>query len=222
MQARNNLDLYYCEYPIVLNEEISELDPASHKYNRKIDDLSLADYDNLDGLHGFRVELHAVSSGFDIVYETQLYGFLNIVLKYDGYHIGNSDMHHGLGWDGNNSDWPFLIYTILPYNSPSSYETYIKFEEGRLAKKDRDHKYTLTVYAITDDSYVKIPEEYLPKMVKYTEQDLTKEQKQQAQDNIGFSENDAIELAVEMGLVSPVAAEDGSIYTDENGTLYSL
>lgn len=35
-------------------------------------------------------------------------------------------------------------------------------------------------------------------------------------------EVDAIELAARMGLVSPVAAEDGSIYTDENGCVYSL
>jgi hypothetical protein len=35
-------------------------------------------------------------------------------------------------------------------------------------------------------------------------------------------EIDAIEIAAKMGLVSPVAAEDGSIYTDENGALYSL
>jgi hypothetical protein len=35
-------------------------------------------------------------------------------------------------------------------------------------------------------------------------------------------EVDAIELAAKMGLVSPVAAEDGSIYTDENGAMYSL
>ena len=35
-------------------------------------------------------------------------------------------------------------------------------------------------------------------------------------------ENDAIELAAKMGLVSPTAAEDGSIYTDENGAMYSL
>ena len=53
-------------------------------------------------------------------------------------------------------------------------------------------------------------------------QALTDEQKQQAQDNIGFSENDALSLAMELDLVSPVAAEDGSIYTDENGVLYSL
>lgn len=35
-------------------------------------------------------------------------------------------------------------------------------------------------------------------------------------------ENDALIIAVETGLVSPAAAEDGSIYTDENGVLYSL
>lgn len=35
-------------------------------------------------------------------------------------------------------------------------------------------------------------------------------------------EEDALELSVEMGLVSPTAAEDGAIYTDENGVLYAL
>lgn len=35
-------------------------------------------------------------------------------------------------------------------------------------------------------------------------------------------EVDAIELAAKMGLVSPAAAEDGSIYTDESGAVYSL
>lgn len=35
-------------------------------------------------------------------------------------------------------------------------------------------------------------------------------------------EADAIELVIKMGLVSPAAAEDGSIYTDENGVVYSL
>ena len=33
---------------------------------------------------------------------------------------------------------------------------------------------------------------------------------------------DAIEFSAEMGLVSPTAAEDGAIYTDENGVLYTL
>ena len=59
--------------------------------------------------------------------------------------------------------------------------------------------------------------------VSFTEaQTLTDEQKQQAQDNIGFSESDALSLVTDMELVSPVAAEDGSVYTDENGALYSL
>ena len=35
-------------------------------------------------------------------------------------------------------------------------------------------------------------------------------------------EVDAIELAAKMGLTSPTAAEDGAIYTDENGALYTL
>ena len=35
-------------------------------------------------------------------------------------------------------------------------------------------------------------------------------------------EEDAIQIAAKMGLVSPVAAEDGAIYTDENGDVYTL
>lgn len=35
-------------------------------------------------------------------------------------------------------------------------------------------------------------------------------------------ETDAIELVIKMGLVSPVTAEDGAIYTDENDVVYSL
>ena len=37
-----------------------------------------------------------------------------------------------------------------------------------------------------------------------------------------IEEEDAIELAMELNLVSPVAADDGAIYTDENGAMYSL
>lgn len=58
--------------------------------------------------------------------------------------------------------------------------------------------------------------------VSYGAQSLTEEQKQQVQDNIGFSEDDALSLVTELNLVSLAAAEDGSIYTDENGALYSL
>lgn len=32
----------------------------------------------------------------------------------------------------------------------------------------------------------------------------------------------ALEFAIELELISPVAAEDGAVYTDENGILYSL
>lgn len=37
-----------------------------------------------------------------------------------------------------------------------------------------------------------------------------------------IEEMDALSLVAEMNLVSPVTAEDGSIYIDENGALYSL
>lgn len=41
-------------------------------------------------------------------------------------------------------------------------------------------------------------------------------------DRSEVEEIDAIQIVVDMGLVSPVAAEDGSIYTDDNGAMYSL
>lgn len=41
-------------------------------------------------------------------------------------------------------------------------------------------------------------------------------------DRSEIEEEDALAIVADMELVSPVAAEDGSIYTDENGALYSL
>lgn len=35
-------------------------------------------------------------------------------------------------------------------------------------------------------------------------------------------EEDAVQIVAKMGLVSPIAAEDGAIYTDENGDVYIL
>lgn len=35
-------------------------------------------------------------------------------------------------------------------------------------------------------------------------------------------EDDALELIAEMGVVEPIAAADGSIYTDKNGVIYAL
>lgn len=37
-----------------------------------------------------------------------------------------------------------------------------------------------------------------------------------------IEDDDALAIVMEMELVSPVSADDGSIYTDENGALYSL
>ena len=36
------------------------------------------------------------------------------------------------------------------------------------------------------------------------------------------NEDDALELVTELELATPVAASDGSIYTDENGVVYTL
>lgn len=41
-------------------------------------------------------------------------------------------------------------------------------------------------------------------------------------DRSEIEEIDAIEIAADMGLVSPITSEDGSVYIDENGVLYSL
>jgi hypothetical protein len=41
-------------------------------------------------------------------------------------------------------------------------------------------------------------------------------------DRSEIEEEDAIGIVTKLNLVSPVAAEDGSIYTDENGAPYSL
>jgi hypothetical protein len=37
-----------------------------------------------------------------------------------------------------------------------------------------------------------------------------------------IEEVDALELVMELGFAFPISAEDDSIYTDENGAIYSL
>ena len=41
-------------------------------------------------------------------------------------------------------------------------------------------------------------------------------------DRSEFTEENAIKFVIDMDLVSPIVANDGSIYTDENGAIYSL
>ena len=41
-------------------------------------------------------------------------------------------------------------------------------------------------------------------------------------DRSEIEDSDAVELSAEMGLIDPVVADDGAIYTDENGAMYSL
>lgn len=58
--------------------------------------------------------------------------------------------------------------------------------------------------------------------VLYTEQSLTDEQKSQARINIGFTEENALIVATETGLIDPVTDETGAIYIDENNAIYTL
>lgn len=41
-------------------------------------------------------------------------------------------------------------------------------------------------------------------------------------DSYIYDENDAMELISEMGLIEPAADENGAVYTDENGVIYTL
>lgn len=62
--------------------------------------------------------------------------------------------------------------------------------------------------------------------VLYTSQSLTEEQKEQARANIGCgeiaTEEDIAILLTNQGYISPVGANDGAIYTDNNGEIYVL
>lgn len=37
-----------------------------------------------------------------------------------------------------------------------------------------------------------------------------------------LNENDVLDIVMDLGLVSPVVNENGMLYTDENGLVYSL
>ena len=41
-------------------------------------------------------------------------------------------------------------------------------------------------------------------------------------DRSEVEEDDALAIVTEMSLVAPVSADDGAIYTDENGVIYTL
>lgn len=62
--------------------------------------------------------------------------------------------------------------------------------------------------------------------VLYTAQSLTEEQKAQARANIGCgeiaTEEDIVILLTNQGYISPVGANDGAIYTDNNDKIYVL
>lgn len=140
-------------------------------------------------------------------------------------HKGSND-NIGLGYT-------IAVTTVTGYTHEITIVESVEGYKGRILYNNETNDYTTEYFmynyndaSLTKQGYIadaKAVGDALVTKVSFTEaQELTEEQKQQAQNNIGFSETDAIELAAKMGLVSPTAAEDGSIYTDENGALYSL
>ena len=64
----------------------------------------------------------------------------------------------------------------------------------------------------------------LVEKISYVPQELTEEQKVQARKNIGieYTEEDAIQLAIETELIAPVALASGELLLDKNNILFTL
>ena len=88
----------------------------------------------------------------------------------------------------------FCIYKMLPF----SVDVFLRGVE------DLPESISLSVDSVTEE-VVQLDEKYIPDTIARVP-----------------TEDDALALVVEMGLVSPTVADDGSIYTDENGVIYTL
>lgn len=78
----------------------------------------------------------------------------------------------------------------------------------------------LKIYASKDWVEERISEIDMPEnVIQYTEQELTDEQKSQAQNNIGIqttTDEEIIELLIQEDMLPTVIDSDGSFLTDEN------
>ena len=113
-----------------------------------------------------------------------------------------------------NADGSYTKYdTIIPVIARPKPSGYIYEETEILTWKTLDDKID-DLERSTADS------------VKYTEQELTDEQKAQARENIYASECvtdvDALLLMYETGIIEPVSDNTGAIYTNNNGLIYIL
>lgn len=63
-----------------------------------------------------------------------------------------------------------------------------------------------------------------PETIKYTPQHLSEEEKAQARANIGieFSDENALDLLAEVGIITPTVNEEGLLFVDEDGAIYSV
>ena len=58
--------------------------------------------------------------------------------------------------------------------------------------------------------------------VSHNPQTLTDIQKEQVRTNIGETNETAMKLAAEMGIIDPVTDENGAVLTDENGNVLTI
>lgn len=63
----------------------------------------------------------------------------------------------------------------------------------------------------------------IEEVLNYSDTEIpTSKAVQDALDARTYDENDAMELIADMGLIEPAADENGAVYTDENGVIYTL
>lgn len=141
-------------------------------------------------------------------------GTATIDSEYDNIYFGNGAYLNNTDEDNG---MPFAIY----YESDT---TWLHV----LAMRNWDGEHTFSIYAIESATH-QLDEKFIPDTIARTK-DINqtgadwKQTDETAPDYIKNkpTEEDALALAMELGLIDPVTAEDGSIYTDENGLIYTL
>lgn len=81
----------------------------------------------------------------------------------------------------------------------------INYEGNITAEPVNYGDHTIQIISLSDYEIKQLDEKYIPETIARVP-----------------TEEDALVLVAEMGLVSPATADDGSIYTDENGVVYTL
>lgn len=157
-------------------------------------------------------------------------GFVNS-LGMNRYRIGAP---YASGSITDSSEYPFVIIVFVGVGEVEEY-AHIEFADGTdnhtvkiplIEIKTIDEKYIPDTIARVEDVADQIYDALQNSVADWNQNDETApdfiKNKPDVVLRSEIEEIDAITLVVETGLVSPAVAEDGSIYTDENGVLYSL